>query len=181
MRLRPYRKHEDDARLIELVRESTDSCDSALKPDDYRLMISNRLAHELEAIDSDTATTIIVAVADDSNEITQLANSSDMSGGKASNIVGFVKLDIVPNAVSTRPEGRISNLCVSKAFETDKISEVLIQEAHHWAQRNGVYRLTIQLSASDESAMSLYEQFHFQVASVIMDLSCAQPELQKRQ
>jgi ribosomal protein S18 acetylase RimI-like enzyme len=175
MRLRPYRKHEDDTRLIELVRESTNTYDTALKPDDYRLLSTNLFAQQLEDETPDVNSAIIVAIADTQEEIALLKEDKN-SDQKTSNIIGFIRLNIRANDVSTRPEGYISNLCVTNAFHDKNIASMLIEEARRWAQNNGLYRLTLQLLASDDSAMSFYEKHGFQVSSVSMELSCAQPE-----
>ncbi|BDR54728.1 hypothetical protein KIMH_08390 [Bombiscardovia apis] len=193
MRLRPYRRHEDDARLIELAQEDINTRGhTGLSEQDAKLFARQRFAEELGKEMRPDENVIVIAIADSHEEITALTAQSTVSTNNeeessdnnqclkpshcASRIMAFIKLEIRPDSVTNRPEGFIHHLCIDQRCKNTRLSAALINDAQHWAQRNGLYKLSLDLDAADEASISLYEASGFHVSSVSMEIPCLEPE-----
>ncbi|BDR53094.1 hypothetical protein KIM372_10010 [Bombiscardovia nodaiensis] len=198
MRLRPYRKHEDDERLLELAQSEAQGCAPFGRSSfDVHVFARQRLAQDLTRTAGSDAETIMVAIADNNSELLKLTNATTLSpdahaespnteshypGPSAgssinSRIVGFIALRIQEDRLSGRPIGYIQHLCIDSRFEHAYIHSALLAEAEIWAQRVGVFKLVLDVPASDERTISMYEHRGFTISTVSMELPCANPEV----
>ncbi|RBP99326.1 GNAT family N-acetyltransferase [Bifidobacterium xylocopae] len=190
MRLRPYRRHDDDARLLELSQLQADQgAPWGLSRFDQGLFERKRLADELQREQGVNGNAVVVAIADTPDELAMLTTAPNSTsdpvsgpndGGGAvsaasgmSRIIGFVYLAIRPDTSSGRPEGHISHVCVDRRFRHRGVGRSLLTEAKHWARQNGLFKLSFDVMAQDESAIAFGEALDFRIASVRMEIPCA--------
>ncbi|WP_162176193.1 GNAT family N-acetyltransferase [Bifidobacterium actinocoloniiforme] len=161
---------------------------------DYKLFERQLLAEQLMDERKQDDDSIIVAVADSAEELQRIVppqSSPEPAGsanpprtkpnpsrvqGQSSRIIGFINLSVRPDPTSGRPCGYISQLCVDQRFQGEGIGKSLLTEAKQWANRNGLFKLTVNLSAANESAISFCEKLGLRLSAVSMEVSCAQPD-----
>ncbi len=78
--------------------------------------------------------------------------AAELEGGEIAGICGL--LDILG-------EGDISNVAVAEGFRRQKIAERMLEELLKLGKERGITAFTLEVRASNEAAIRLYEKFGF--------------------